>query len=142
MLKTPWLILSIQLIRLLPQTTKGKIQQSNLSRIKPVCLPTYVYKFRSFLNANTKYSTNLTNINKAYMLCLGFESGSAGWNAPTDPLSYGVRPFSTFFISKKLAQTNLSILPFGTKRRLRIIIISSIKTFNPFITASFLACQK
>ena len=46
--------------------------------------------------SHDKCSTNTTN-EKAQMVCLGFEPGAVGWQAYTNPLSYGGTPHKLFF---------------------------------------------
>ena len=56
--------------------------------------PLFVY-FRHFL-------ITISIIEKAQMVCLGFEPGAAGWQAQTKPRSYGGHPKQYFFVLKAI----------------------------------------
>ena len=65
--------------------------------------PLFVY-FRPFHNTMTIIAQILTiNEIKAQMVCLGFKTGAAGWQAQTDPLSYGGTPFLSHITYKSFA---------------------------------------
>ena len=53
--------------------------------------PLFVY-FRPF-----HFQHQLYKLNKAQMVCLGFESGATGWQVQTKPRSYGGRPTNEIF---------------------------------------------
>ena len=61
-----------------------------LKKNGPIPAPFSVY-FCLFYTLQFKFK-----LKKAYVVCLGFEPGAAGWKARTNPLSYGGTPSSKF----------------------------------------------
>ena len=81
---------------------------SELLQRKKIIVARWISFLKTVLFLSFHISQFKFKLIKAYMVCLGFKPGAAGWKVQTNPLSYGGTPYEIAF-SKPILLTIASI---------------------------------